>query len=283
VAYASSLDQIGPITKDVRDCAAVMNVIAGRDDMDSTSADLPVPNYLDALTEDVSGLTIGIPSQYFTEGLDPQVGDRVMEAVRVFQEMGVKVEDVSLPHTEYAVATYYILATAEASSNLARYDGVKYGYRVEDYSGLRDMYHKSRSDGFGTEVKRRIMLGTYVLSAGYYDAYYEKAQRVRTLIRGDFEAAFEKVDLLIAPTSPTSPFKLGEKLDDPLQMYLSDVYTISANLGGIPAISIPCGFTDQNLPVGLQIMGRPFDEGTILRAAYAFEQSTDHHLKKPPL
>ena len=283
VAYASSLDQIGPITKDVRDCAIVLKAIAGWDRMDSTVADVPVPDYPGALVNDVRGLKIGIPAEYFTEGLDPQVGDRVTEAVKLLETLGASVEEIALPHTEYAIATYYILATAEASSNLARYDGVKYGYRVEDYSDLRDMYHKSRSDGFGVEVKRRIMLGTYALSAGYYDAYYEKAQRVRTLIKNDFEEAFKKVDVLAAPTSPTPPFKLGEKLEDPLQMYLSDIYTISANLAGIPAISIPCGFTGEDLPVGMQIMGKPFAEETVLRTAYTFEQNSDHHQRKPPL
>ena len=277
VAFASSLDQIGPLTKDVTDCAIMLNAISGHDPSDSTSADLPVPDYQALLGRDIKGFKLGIPREYFISGIDPSVDNAVREAIRVFERLGAVIEDISLPHTEYAVATYYIIATAEASSNLARYDGAKYGYRTKDAGNLIDMYMKTRDEGFGPEVKRRIMLGTYVLSAGYYDAYYKKAQQVRTLIKGDFDKAFERVDAILTPTSPTPAFKIGEKTDDPLQMYLSDIFTISANLAGIPAISIPCGFTDGKLPVGLQILGRHFDEERILQTAYAYEQATEWH------
>lgn len=281
VAFASSLDQIGPMGKSVADVARLLQVIAGRDPYDSTSVDIPVPNYLDALVPEVKGMKLGIPHEYFGEGMDPQVEELIRQAIQVFEGLGVVCRQISLPHASYALAAYYILATAEASSNLARYDGVKFGYRTPETKGLLDMYCKTRQDGFGPEIKRRIMLGTYALSSGYYEAYYRKAQQVRTLFRQDFERAFEQVDLLIAPASPTPPFKIGEKIDDPLQMYLSDIFTISANLGGIPALCLPCGLTQEGLPVGFQLMGRPFDETLLLRAAYAYEQATAHHRLRP--
>ena len=277
VAFASSLDQIGPLTKDVTDCAIMLNAISGHDPLDSTSADLPVPDYQALLGRDIKGFKLGIPREYFISGIDPSVDNALREAIRVFERLGAVIEDTSLPHTEYAVATYYIIATAEASSNLARYDGAKYGHRTKDTDNLIDMYMKTRDEGFGPEVKRRIMLGTYVLSAGYYDAYYKKAQQVRTLIKGDFEKALGRVDAILTPTTPTTAFRIGEKTDDPLQMYLSDIFTISANLAGIPAISIPCGFTEDKLPVGLQILGRHFDEERVLQVAYAYEQATEWH------
>ena len=274
IAFASSLDQIGPITKDVTDCAILLSVISGYDPLDSTSVDIPVPDYVGGLKKDIKGLKLGIPKEYFIEGMDKEIKDAVEHAINVLSGLGAKTQEISLPHTEYAVATYYIIATAEASSNLARYDGVQYGYRIECPESLYQMYTDTRAKGFGPEVKRRIILGTYVLSAGYYDAYYLKAQKVRTLIREDFENAFKDVDLIVAPTSPTPAFKIGERMADPLQMYLSDIYTISLNLAGLPAISVPCGFTKNNLPIGLQLMGKPFDEETILRAAYAYEQGS---------
>jgi aspartyl-tRNA(Asn)/glutamyl-tRNA(Gln) amidotransferase subunit A len=283
VAFASSLDQIGPITKDVTDSALLMNVIAGHDLRDSTSADVPVPDFTRALVKDVRGMKIGLPKEYFIEGMDPEVERSIKEAVRTLEGLGAKVVEVSLPHSGYAVATYYILATSEASSNLARYDGVKYGYRAAGAKDLLDMYMKSRSEGFGPEVKRRIMLGTYALSAGYYDAYYKKGQQVRTLIKRDFDEAFRTVDVIAAPTAPTAAFKIGEKSSDPLQMYLSDIFTISVNLAGIPGISIPCGFTGNNLPIGLQLFGKHFDEEAILHAAFAYEQATEWHRKRPEL
>ncbi len=283
VAFASSLDQIGPITKDVTDCAILMNAISGHDANDSTSVNIEVPDYRRALINDVRGMKLGIPKEYFVEGMDRDVERAVWEAIKLLEQWGASIKEVSLPHTEYAVATYYIICTAEASSNLARYDGVKYGYRTRGYDGLIDMYAKTRAEGFGPEVKRRIMLGTYVLSAGYYDAYYRKAQQVRTLIKGDFERAFEEYDALLTPTSPTPAFMIGEKVKDPLQMYLSDIFTIPVNLAGIPGISIPCGFSGGGLPIGLQIIGRHFDEEKILRIAYTYEQHTDWHLKRPQL
>jgi aspartyl-tRNA(Asn)/glutamyl-tRNA(Gln) amidotransferase subunit A len=283
VAYASSLDQIGPVTKDVADCALMMNVIAGGDPHDSTSADLPVPDYTASLVEEVEGLTIGMPAEYFIEGMDPEVESAVREAIGQFEAWGAKIEEIKLPHTEYAVACYYVIAPAEASSNLARYDGVKYGYRTANPEDLMDMYCTSRAEGFGEEVKRRIMLGTYALSAGYYEAYYRKAMQVRTLIKEDFDKAFERVDLIATPVAPTAAFGLGEKLGDPLQMYLSDIFTISVNLAGLPGLAMPCGFSSEGLPIGLQLIGRPFEEGTIFRAAYTFERRTDHHTRKPPL
>lgn len=283
VAFASSLDQIGPITKDVTDTALLMNVIAGHDAKDSTSANIPAPDFTKALKKDVKGLKIGMPKEYFIEGMDPEVEKAVKGAVGTLEGLGAKVVDVSLPHTAYAVATYYILATSEASSNLARYDGVKYGFRVQDAKDLMDMYQKSRNQGFGAEVKRRIMLGTYALSAGYYEAYYKKGQQVRTLIKHDFDEAFKLVDVIATPTAPTAAFKIGEKTTDPLQMYLSDIFTISVNLAGIPGISIPCGFTKGNLPIGLQLLGRHFDEEAILHAAFAYEQATEWHKRRPKL
>jgi aspartyl-tRNA(Asn)/glutamyl-tRNA(Gln) amidotransferase subunit A len=273
IAFASSLDRIGPITRTVRDSAIVLRTIAGRDPMDSTSADLPVPDYVAELDKPVRGLKLGIAREYFGEGLDPEVRKAVEEAIEKMKSLGCEIVPVSLPHTEYAIPTYYIIATAEASSNLARFDGVRYGYRAEDSRNLSEMYRKTRDRGFGAEVKRRIMLGTFALSAGYYDAYYLKAQRVRTLITRDFDQAFQKVDAIVTPTSPTPAFKLGEKVDDPLAMYLADIYTVTGDLAGIPGISIPCGETREKLPIGLQIFGRRFDESTILRLAHAYEQA----------
>jgi len=284
VAFASSLDQIGPITKDVADAAVLLNVIAGHDPQDSTSADLSVPDYTRALKKkDVKKLKIGVPREYFAEGLDPEVEQAVRAALDQLNELGGEIIDVSLPMTGVAIATYYVIATAEASSNLARYDGVKYGLRSKQAKDLLEMYMKTRQEGFGPEVKRRIMLGTYTLSAGYYEAYYGKAQAVRTLIRRDFDAAFQEVDLIVTPVMPTPAFKLGEKIEDPLQMYLSDIYTISVNLAGIPAISLPCGFSKVGLPIGLQILGRPFQEETVLRAAYAYEQATNWRTRRPTI
>jgi len=280
IAFASSLDQIGPLTKDVTDCAILLQAIAGRDPRDSTSASIDVPDYRAALGEPVAGLRLGVPKEYFVEGMDPEVERAVREAIRVYEKMGLTVREISLPHTRYAVATYYLVATAEASSNLARYDGVRYGYRTEGAPTLAEMYARSRAEGFGPEVKRRIMLGTYALSAGYYNAYYQKAQQVRTLLRRDFDNAFTDVDVIVTPTTPTPAFRIGEKADDPLQMYLSDIFTISVNLAGIPALSIPCGMTGANLPIGLQLLGKPFDEATLLRAAYAYERETDWHQKR---
>ncbi len=281
VAFASSLDQIGPITKDVEDCAILMNAISGYDPYDSTSVNIEVPDYKQSLVKDVKGVRIGIPKEYFIEGIDPDVEKAVNQSIDLFKKWGAEVKRISLPHSEYAVAVYYIIATAEASSNLARYDGVKYGLRSKGYRDLMEMYTQTRAAGFGKEVKRRIILGTYVLSAGYYDAYYRKASQVRTLMRKDFEDAFRQVDVVMAPTAPTPAFRIGEKVEDPLQMYLSDIFTIPVNLAGIPALSIPCGFSRENLPIGLQIMGKHFDEGMLLRIAYTFEQNTDFHLRKP--
>ena len=283
VAFASSLDQIGPITKDVTDCALVMNAIVGYDPGDSTSVPLPVPDYTQQLVPDIKGLKIGIPGEYFVEGMQNEVRAALEAAIDKLHELGAEIDwEASLPHTKYALAAYYILAPSEASANLARYDGVKYGFSERNASNVIDATEKTRQFGFGPEVKRRIMLGTYALSAGYYDAYYVKAQKVRTLIKQEFEQAFEKYDALVTPTSPTVPFKLGEKLEDPMQMYLSDVCTLPINIAGIPAISIPAGFAD-NLPIGMQIMGKPFSEETLLRIALAYEQATDWHKRKPPL
>ena len=283
IAFASSLDQAGPMTKDVLDCAIMLNTMAGYDPQDSTSIDAPVPDYTKVLTKDMKGLKIGIPKEYFIKGLDSDVEKAVKEAIEVLKKQGVSVVDISLPHTDYAIAVYYLVATAEASSNLARYDGVKYGSRAKDSKNLMDMYCKTRDEGFGSEVKRRIMLGAYSLSAGYYDAYYKKASQVRTLIKRDFEEAFKKCDVILTPTAPTPAFKIGEKTADPLTMYLSDIFTISCNLAGIPGLSIPCGFTKDNLPIGLQILGKPLDEETVLKTAYAYEQATDWHKKRPKL
>jgi aspartyl-tRNA(Asn)/glutamyl-tRNA(Gln) amidotransferase subunit A len=282
VAFASSLDQIGPMTKDVRDAALLLQVIAGHDPCDSTSANLPVPDFEAALTGDIRGLRIGIPAEYFVPGMDPEVGAAIQDAIRVLERLGAVQVPVSLPHTEYAVAVYYLVATAEASSNLARYDGVKYGYRTATAEHLIDMYMQSRREGFGPEVKRRIMLGTYALSAGYYDAFYLKALKVRTLIREDFTQAFRHCDVIVTPTSPSAAFRFGERMADPLQMYLSDILTISANLAGVPGISVNCGFTGPGLPIGLQIIGKPFDEATVLRAAHAYEQATEWRTRRAP-
>lgn len=282
VAFASSLDQIGPITKDVMDAGVMMNVLAGHDPRDATSAAEPVPDFTRAFKKkDVKKLTIGVPREFFADGLDEEVHDAVGEALAVLEELGGTIQEVSLPHTGVAVATYYIVATAEASSNLARYDGVKYGFRAKEHADLLEMYRRTRQDGLGPEVKRRIMLGTYALSSGYYDAYYAKAQAVRTLIRQDFQQVFQDVDLLVTPVMPTTAFQLGEKLDDPLQMYLSDLYTISASLAGIPAIALPCGLSRKKLPIGMQILGRPFEEAVVLRAARAYELATGWHKKRP--
>ncbi|MEE9288987.1 MAG: Asp-tRNA(Asn)/Glu-tRNA(Gln) amidotransferase subunit GatA [Bacteroidota bacterium] len=267
VAYASSFDTIGPFAHSVRDCARVLSVICGHDKRDSTSADVPVPDYVAALTKDVRGMKVGVPSEFFGEGLNNEVRAAVERSIGLLKENGVTVEAISLPHTPYHIAAYYVLTTAEASSNLARYDGARYGYRAKGAKDLLETYFQSRSEGFGPEVKRRIMLGTYVLSAGYYEAYYRKAQRVRRLIKGDFDAAFNRVDCVITPTAPTTAFRIGEKINDPLQMYLSDVYVTGANLAGIPGISIPCGTDSRGLPVGLQILGKQFGEATILKLA----------------
>lgn len=287
IAFASSLDQIGPITKDVEDCALLLNLIAGHDEMDSTSANVPMPDFTKSLTNDVKNLKIAIPKEYFIEGIDPEVKKSIFEAIELLKAKGASFKEISMPHTEYAVATYYILATAEASSNLARFDGVQYGLRAQPAKQRRtpiiDLYEETRHQGFGAEAKRRIMLGTYSLSAGYYDAYYLKAQKVRTLIKKDFDEAFTSFDAIITPTSPTTAFKLGEKTSDPLSMYLSDIYTISVNLAGVPAISIPCGFAKNNLPIGLQIIGKPFDEAMLLRIAHTYEQATDWHKRRVDL
>lgn len=284
IAFASSLDQIGPFARDVEDAAIMLNVIAGYDEMDSTSVDAPVPDYTRSLVKDIKGLRIGVPKEYFTKGMDPEIEKSVKEAIGVLKSLGATIVDISLPHTEYAVSTYYIIGPAEASSNLARFDGVQYGLRAADAKDMIGMYIKTRSEGFGVEAKRRILLGTYCLSTGYYDAYYLKALKVRTRIKEDFDKVFGKVcDCIVTPTSPTAAFKIGERTEDPLSMYLSDVFTISANLAGIPAISVPCGFTKDGLPIGLQVLAKPFDEETIFRAAYAFEQSTDHHKRTPKL
>lgn len=282
VAFASSLDQIGPITKNVRDSAILMNAISGRDPFDSTSAPVPVPDFTAVLGRDIKGMKIGIPEEYFIEGMDKEVERSVKEAIRTLESLGAIPIEVSLQHTGYAVATYYVIAMSEASSNLARYDGVKYGLRSEG-KDLMDIYMNTRAKGFGAEVKRRIMLGTYSLSSGYYEAYYRKSQQVRTLIKKDFEDAFRNVDVIVTPTTPTAAFKIGEKTSDPLQMYLSDIFTISVNLAGVPAISIPCGFTSDNLPVGLQFIGKHFNEESIIKLAYAYEQSTDWHRRRPEL
>jgi aspartyl-tRNA(Asn)/glutamyl-tRNA(Gln) amidotransferase subunit A len=282
VAFASSLDQIGPLTKDVEDTALMLSVIAGHDPMDSTSVDVPVPDYRGELGRGAEGLRIGIPAEYFIEGLDPEVDAAVRAAIKTLETLGATTEPVSLPHTEYGLAAYYVIAPAEASSNLARYDGVKYGLRAAGGRDLIDMYGKTRAAGFGAEVKRRIMLGAYALSAGYYDAYYGRAQRVRTLVRRDFQQAFERVDVIAAPTTPGVAFKFGEK-EDPLQMYLNDMFTIPGNLSGLPGVSIPAGFTMAGLPIGLQLIGRAFDEAALLRVAHAYERATPWHTRKPTL
>lgn len=285
IAFASSLDQAGPITKDVRDAAIMLNAMAGHDPLDSTSIFAPVPDYAAAIESGsgIKGLKIGIPKEYFIEGIDADVSAAVAAALDMLKREGAELIPVSLPHTEYAVSVYYLVATAEASSNLARFDGVRYGLRADDAANLVDMYKKTRDFGFGPEVKRRIMLGTYSLSAGYYDAYYKKASQVRTLITRDFDEAFKSCDVIVTPTAPTPAFKLGEKISDPLTMYLSDIFTISCNLAGIPGISVPCGFTSTGLPIGLQILGRPLDEQTVLSVASAYEQASQWHKRKAAL
>ncbi|SMP13961.1 aspartyl/glutamyl-tRNA(Asn/Gln) amidotransferase subunit A [Desulfurobacterium pacificum] len=280
-AFASSLDQIGPITKTVEDAAYLMNIISGQDAKDATSARIPVPDFLENLDNDIKGLKAGLPKEYFVEGIEPEVKKKVLEAVKVLESLGVEVVEISLPNTKYAVETYYIIAPAEASSNLGRFDGVRYTYRAKDYEGLVDMYCKTRAEGFGDEVKRRIMIGTYTLSAGYYDAYYLKAQKVRTLIYQGFENAFKDVDFIVTPVSPTTAFKIGEKTDDPIKMYLSDIFTIAVNLAGLPAISLPCGFDSKNLPVGVQLIGKAFDEPTILNVANVLEKELKLNLMPP--
>jgi len=286
VAFASSLDQAGPLTKTVRDAALIMNAIAGHDPQDSTCLNEPVPDYTAALGRDLRGVRLGLPKEYMIEGIEPQVKSAIDAAIAQFETLGAEIVDVSLPQTDYAIAVYYILATAEASANLARFDGVRYGHRAENPKDLLDHYGRTREEGFGQEVKQRIILGTYVLSSGYYDAYYLRAQKVRELIRQDFAKAFEKVDVLISPTSPVPAFKLGERMDDPLQMYLADIFTSPANLAGICGISVPCGFAETDghrLPVGLQLLGKAFDEGRILQIAHAYEQSTDWHKARSPI
>ncbi|MCG2712679.1 MAG: Asp-tRNA(Asn)/Glu-tRNA(Gln) amidotransferase subunit GatA [Candidatus Omnitrophica bacterium] len=286
IAFASSLDQIGPLTQNVEDAALLMNIISGYDKKDSTSVNIAVPDYLKSFTGDIKGIKIGIPKEYFISGIDSEVKDAVTKAIAVLKKLGASIEEISLPHTEYAVAAYYIVAPGEASSNLARFDGMHYGHRTTNLkkyseSALIDMYCKTRGEGFGDEAKRRILLGTYVLSSGYYDAYYLKALKVRTKIAEDFSKAFKNFDCIVTPTSPTGAFKLGEKTNDPLSMYLSDIFTISANLSGIPAMSVPCGFTSNNLPVGLQILGKPFDEEMLFKVAHAYQSQTDWHTRIP--
>ena len=282
IAYASSLDQVGTLAKDVTDAASLLEVIAGHDPCDSTSIDVGVPDYAAALNGDVRGVRIGVPQEYFVDGMQPEVEAAAHAAVDLLADLGAEVQEVSLPHTDYALPVYYLIAPAEASANLARYDGVRYGLRV-DGGGLIETYKATRGQGFGAEVKRRIMLGTYALSAGYYDAYYLKAQKARTLIRDDFDRAFEHVDVLLAPTSPTTAFRIGENVDDPLQMYLTDIFTLSMNLAGTCGLSLPCGFDQAGLPIGLQVMGPALGEEQVLRVAYAYEQATDWHMRNPPL
>jgi len=287
VAFASSLDQIGPLTKTVHDSALLMNAIAGHDSRDSTSLNAPVPDYTKNLGRDLKGIRIGLPKEYMIEGVDPAVKSAVIAAVKQLGELGAEIIEVSLPHTDYAISVYYILATAEASANLARFDGVRYGHRAENVSSLFDHYARTRAEGFGAEVKRRIILGTYVLSSGYYDAYYLRAQKARELIRQDFVRVFEKVEALVSPTSPSPAFKLGEKMTDPLQMYLADIFTNAANLAGICGISVPCGFVQskngKKLPIGLQLLGKALDEARIFQIAHAYEQSTDWHKARPAI
>ena len=280
IAYASSLDQVGPIARDVSDCATMLGAVAGYDPLDSTSIDRPVPDYQASLGGDLKGLRIGLPKEYFIDGLDPDIKSATEAAIETYRDLGAEIIDVSLPHTDYAVACYYLIATAEASSNLARYDGIRYGRRVDNGDGLIELYRQSRAAGFGAEVKRRIMLGTYALSSGYYDAYYLKAQKVRTLIRQDFLDAFAKVDTILTPVAPTPAFGLGEKMDDPLQMYLSDIFTIPVNLAGTCAMSLPCGMPKENLPIGMQLIGQPFAEEQILKVAHAYEQATEWHTQR---
>lgn len=283
IAFASSLDQIGPFTKDVEDCAIMMNVIAGYDPRESTSVPMPVPDYTEFLSRGIGGFRVGIPKEYFIEGIDPEITEAMARAMKTIEGLGASCVEISLPHTEYCLAVYYIIAPAEASSNLARYDGVKYGFRAEDGRDLLDMYKKTRSAGFGAEVKRRIMIGTYALSSGYYDAYYKKASQVRALITKDFEEALKDCDVIMTPTTPTPAFRIGEKMDDPLQMYLSDIFTISTNLAGIPGLSVPCGFTRQGLPIGAQFLAGHFEEGKLIQVAAAFEKQTNLGNRRPDL
>jgi aspartyl-tRNA(Asn)/glutamyl-tRNA(Gln) amidotransferase subunit A len=283
VAFASSLDQIGPFSHDVTDCALLLEVIAGHDPMDSTSVDSPVAAYANSLDTPLPQLRVGVVREWFGEGLDSEVAQSIRDAIDVYRKLGATIKDVSLPHSKYGVAAYYLVATSEASSNLARYDGVHYGYRAKQFDDMIDMYSRSRAEAFGVEVKRRIMLGTYALSAGYYDAYYVKALKVRRLIRQDFDSAFEDVDVVVGPTSPTAAFKIGEKTEDPLSMWLSDIYTITANLAGIGGMSIPCGLTRRGLPIGLQVLAPPFEEERLLRTARLFERETDWHTRRPPV
>lgn len=283
VAFASSLDQIGPITKDVRDAAMLLNIIAGHDEKDTTSYDIPKKDYTKALKTDVKGLKIGIPKEYFGEGINSEVKEKLEEAIETYKKLGAEVEEFSLDIAEYALATYYIIACAEASSNLGRFDGIRYGYRTENFSNLKELYRNSRSEGFGSEVKRRIILGTYVLSSGYYDAYYKKAQQVRTLVKKEFDKAFEKYDVLLTPTSPTVAFEIGTKSENPLEMYLADICTVSVNIAGLPGISVPCGINGENMPIGMQLIGNKFEEEKILNAAYAFEQEYKFRDKYKPV
>ena len=282
VAYASSLDQVGTLAGSLNDCALLTGVISGHDRMDSTSMDLEAPDFLREIRADVAGMRIGLPREYFVGGVNPQVEKAVRKAASVFQDLGAEIVDISLPHTGAAIAAYYIIATAEASSNLARYDGMRYGHRAQGCSDLNELYCKSRSEGFGREVKRRILMGTYVLSAGYYDAYYLRGQKVRRLIAADFSSVFEnQCDLIVCPTSPTTAFRIGEKSGDPLSMYLSDIYTVPVNLAGLPALSMPCGFDSQGMPIGLQLIGKPWDEAALFRAGASFECATEWHEKTP--
>jgi aspartyl-tRNA(Asn)/glutamyl-tRNA(Gln) amidotransferase subunit A len=283
IAFGSSLDQIGPLANRAEDIGRLLSVMAGRDPNDSTSSNSPVGDYVGGIDATISGLKVGIPREYFAEGLDPEVRASIEAAIKLYQEMGCELVDVTLPHTPYAVPTYYLVATAEASANLARYDGVRYGFRAEEPASLNDMYSRTRDQGFGAEVKRRIMLGTYALSAGYYDQYYGKAQKVRSLIENDFRKAFETCDLIATPTAPTPAFRLGEKTDDPLEMYLSDIYTITLNLAGVPGINVPCGLSSKGLPIGIQLIGKHFDEALIIRAAHHLERALDLDFTPPLL
>lgn len=281
IAFASSLDQIGPFATTAEDTALLLQVIAGYDDRDSTSVNQPVPDYSAILGKSLKGLRIGLPKEYFITGMDPQVDKAVREAVKVLQSLGATTHEISLPHTDHGLAVYYVLAPSEASSNLSRFDGVRYGRRAKDVKNLLELYEKSRGEGFGPEVKRRIMIGTYALSSGYYDAYYAKAQKVRTLVKKDFDEAFKMVDMIATPTTPSTAFKIGEKSADPMQMYLSDIFTISCNLAGLPGLSLPCGFSSDKLPIGLQLLGRPFEEGTLLSAAHHYEQTQQWNKEAP--
>lgn len=283
VAFASSLDQIGPLTKDIQDMALAMNVITGYDPHDSTSAPVEYPNYTSFLHQDVKGLKVALPKEYFGQGIQEDVRNSVMEAVKKLEELGANIEEVSMPMTDYALPAYYLISSAEASSNLARFDGVKYGYRSEQYKDLLDLYKQTRDEGFGAEVKRRIMLGTYALSSGYYDAYYKKAQQVRTLIKNEFDSVFSSYDLILTPTAPTTAFKINEKADNPLEMYMSDICTVPINIAGVPALSMPCGFDSQGLPIGVQLVAKAFGEGTIIKAAYNLEVALSIKTKKPQL